>query len=202
MNRTRRIFLTIIGVAIVGVLAMVNWPEVNGTDGTDDLSVVPPGSVLVTIASSVTKQKWMEAVMEKFHGEGITTTGGKKIVVHTTDVLSGGSMWDILAGKLKPVAWSPGAVSWVDQYRERWAQDGKRSAITEACKPSVYSPIGLAMWRPMAKALGWPDKPIGWQTIVDLAADPQGWAHYGHPELGNLKLGIPIRNIPAPACCT
>jgi Ca-activated chloride channel family protein len=57
--------------------------------------------------------------------------------------------------------------------------------------PSVYSPIGLAMWRPMAEALGWPDKPVGWQTIVDLAADPQGWARYGHPEWGNLKLGHP-----------
>jgi Ca-activated chloride channel family protein len=191
MNRTRRNFLTIIGVAIVGVLAMVNWPEVNGTDGTDSLSVVPSGSVLVTIASSVTKQKWMEAVMEKFHNEGITTASGKKIAVRTTGVLSGGSMWDILAGKLKPVAWSPGAVSWVDQYRERWAQDGKRPAITEACRPSVYSPIGLAMWRPMAAALGWPDKPIGWQTIVDLAADPKGWARYNHPEWGNLKLGHP-----------
>jgi Ca-activated chloride channel family protein len=173
MNRTRRNFLTIIGVAIVGVLAMVNWPEVNGTDGTDSLSVVPSGSVLVTIASSVTKQKWMEAVMEKFHNEGITTASGKKIAVRTTGVLSGGSMWDILAGKLKPVAWS------------------QRPAITEACRPSVYSPIGLAMWRPMAAALGWPDKPIGWQTIVDLAADPKGWARYNHPEWGNLKLGHP-----------
>jgi hypothetical protein len=84
-------------------------------------------------------------------------------------------MWNILDGKLKPVAWSPGAVSWVDQFRERWAQQGNRPAVTAACKPSVYSPIGLAMWRPMAETLGWPDKPIGWQTIVDLASDPQCW---------------------------
>ena len=45
------------------------------------------------------------------------------------------------------------------------------------------------MFRPMAEALGWPDKPIGWDTIVDLAADPQGWAKYGHPEWGAFKFG-------------
>ncbi len=45
------------------------------------------------------------------------------------------------------------------------------------------------MWRPMAEVLGWPDKPIGWDEIVALSADPQGWATYGHPEWGTFKFG-------------
>ena len=45
------------------------------------------------------------------------------------------------------------------------------------------------MWRPMAEALGWPGKAIGWKAIIDLAADPEGWSRYGHPEWGKLKLG-------------
>jgi Ca-activated chloride channel family protein len=193
MNRTRKMFLTLIGLAVVGVVAMIEYTGRNPLGGIepDKLAAVPAGSVLVTIASSVTKQKWMEAVIEKFHAEDAETSNGSRIHVQVTGVLSGGSMWDILAGKLKPVAWSPGAVSWVDQFHERWAQQGNRPAVTETCKPSVYSPIGLAMWRPMAETLGWPDKPIGWQTIVDLASDPQGWARYGHPEWGKLKLGHP-----------
>ncbi len=187
MNRTRKTFLTIIAIALVSVVVMVRmsdttiWPPFE----------MPHGSVLVTIASSSTKQKWMEAVVEKFHAEGKETSEGSRIQVQVTDVLSGGSMIKILDGNLKPVVWSPGAASWVDQFRERWAHQGNRSAVTAACKPSVYTPIGLAMWRPMAETLGWPDKPIGWQTIVDLAADPQGWARYGHPEWGRLKLGHP-----------
>jgi Ca-activated chloride channel homolog len=47
----------------------------------------------------------------------------------------------------------------------------------------------VGIWRSMAEALGWPDKPIGWKTIVDLAGDPQGWAKYGHPEWGQFKFG-------------
>ena len=194
MNRTRKTFLTIIGLAIVSVFAMIvlsNRKTPTGSETDNMAAVAPPGSVLVTIASSVTKQKWMEAVIDKFHAEGVETSEGSRIQVQVTGVLSGGSMMNILDGDLKPVAWSPGAISWVDQFRERWAQQGNRAAVSAACKSSVYSPIGLAMWRPMAETLGWPDKPIGWQTIVDLASDPQGWARYGHPEWGNLKLGHP-----------
>ena len=193
MNRTRKTFLTIIGIAAVGMLAMIKFIDRDNLGGieTDNIAAIPPGSVLVTIASSVTKQKWMEAVIEKFHAEDVETSNGSRIQVQVSGVLSGGSMGNILDGKLKPVVWTPGAVSWVDQFRERWSQQGKRPAVTAACKPSVYSPIGLAMWRPMAETLGWPDKPIGWQTIVDLASDPQGWARYGHPEWGKLKLGHP-----------
>jgi Ca-activated chloride channel family protein len=41
----------------------------------------------------------------------------------------------------------------------------------------------------MAEALGWPETPIGWDTIVTLAADPNGWATYGRPEWGQFRFG-------------
>ena len=198
MDRTRITFLVIVGLAVLVAVAMaILWsdPKSSRQGGIVDtvVSVLPiqPDPVRVTIASSVTKQKWMEAVVEKFHGEGVKTTDGALVNVEVSGVLSGGSMWNILDDKLKPVAWSPGAVSWVEQFKERWSQAGRKTAVKSDCKPTIYSPIGLAMWRPMAEALGWPDKPIGWQTIVDLASDPQGWARYGHPEWGALKLGHP-----------
>ena len=61
--------------------------------------------------------------------------------------------------------------------------------VSEQCPRIVYAATGFAMWRPMAEALGWPDKPIGWKTIAELAGDPQGWAKYGHPEWGQFKFG-------------
>jgi len=53
----------------------------------------------------------------------------------------------------------------------------------------VNDPIGFAMWRPMAEALGWPDQAISWDSFAALAADPQGWGMYGHPEWGKFKFG-------------
>ncbi len=72
-----------------------------------------------------------------------------------------------------------------------WAHLANKPIMGDACKPTIYTPIGFAMWRPVAEALGWPDKPIGWKTVVDLAMDPDGWATYGHPEWGKLRLGHP-----------
>ncbi len=45
------------------------------------------------------------------------------------------------------------------------------------------------MWQPEAQALGWPAKPIGWNTIAQLSTNPRGWAAYGHPEWGDFKFG-------------
>ena len=66
---------------------------------------------------------------------------------------------------------------------------GQPPLVSEACPPVVYAATGFAMWRPMAEALGWPDQPIGWDEIVALSADPQGWGSYGHPEWGAFKFG-------------
>ena len=51
------------------------------------------------------------------------------------------------------------------------------------------------MPEPMARALGWPDTPIGWQDLRTLATDPQGWAAKGHPEWGRFTLGKTNPNV-------
>jgi Ca-activated chloride channel family protein len=53
----------------------------------------------------------------------------------------------------------------------------------------VLSPVVIAMWKPMAQAIGWGTKPVGWGEILDLARNPKGWAAYGHPEWGAFQFG-------------
>ena len=53
----------------------------------------------------------------------------------------------------------------------------------------MLTPLVIAMPKPMAEALGYPDKPIGFADIAELAKDPQGWAEFGHPEWGPFRLG-------------
>lgn len=55
--------------------------------------------------------------------------------------------------------------------------------------PFMNTPLVIAMPDPMARALGWPDQPIGWSDILDLATNGQGWAAHGHPEWGAFRLG-------------
>lgn len=195
MNRTRIIFFGILAVAACIILAIAALQfidpaddnETAVTNGTD--IEVPRGSVLVTLASSNTKQSWLDQVVEKFNAEEIETAGGSPIIVSVSHVTSGGSMNAILDGGSQPIAWSPGDQSWVDQANEAWRQRTNRPLASQSCASTVYAPLGFAMWRPMAETLGWPQTPIGWDTIVELAADPEGWASYGRPEWGQFRFG-------------
>jgi Ca-activated chloride channel family protein len=79
-------------------------------------------------------------------------------------------------------------MSWINEANVIW-EDLNGRPLMQDCSPSVYTVIGIGMWRPMAEAMGWPDEPIGWDEIVALASDPEGWAQYGHPEWGQFKFG-------------
>ncbi|MBP6806303.1 MAG: VWA domain-containing protein [Chloroflexi bacterium] len=198
MDRTRIIFIGIIGVAFLLIACIVGFQFVSNFGGNNDVATgelteqptaLPRDTVLVTLSSSNTKQNWLNAVVEKFNTANVTTADGNRIVVQVSHVTSGDSMEAILDGRSQPTAWSPGDQSWVDQANDQWKSRSNKPLASEACLPTVYAPLGFAMWQPMAEALGWPNKPIGWDTIVALAADPEGWGSYGRPEWGQFRFG-------------
>jgi WD40 repeat protein len=153
------------------------WPE----DNVD--------TVKISFYSSKSKEDWINAATAAFNAAQVKTTSGKTVVVNVSQVKSGGSMQDILDGNIRPTVWSPGDQSWVDQANQIWQARTGRPLVSEICAPTVYDPIGIAMWRPMAEAMGCPNQAIGWDRLATLAADPQGWAVYGHPEWGQFKFG-------------
>src|SRR3546814_2992528 len=53
----------------------------------------------------------------------------------------------------------------------------------------MLTPLVIAMPRPMAEALGWPDEPLGFADILALGKDQAGWGAYDHPEWGAFRLG-------------
>lgn len=201
MDRTRIIFVVIVVVALCIVGAMIGVQVIgnlvenaattsgNGEEGNEPQVEVPAGGVLITVASSNTKEDWMDQVVADFNAAGMKTSSGRPIAVDVSHVTSGGSMDAILNGTSQPVAWSPGDQSWVEQANETWRQRFNKPLASAACPPTIYAPLGFAMWRPMAETLGWPNDPISWDTIVDLAEDPNGWASYGRPEWGQFRFG-------------
>ena len=72
---------------------------------------------------------------------------------------------------------------------ERWREKYARPLTEGEPHDLVLSPVVIAMWQPMAEALGWPDEPIGWSDISQLAISEEGWAEYGYPEWGVFKFG-------------
>ena len=84
----------------------------------------------------------------------------------------------------QPVIWSPAASGWAAIVNQR---TGK--TLAPPSKQFMLTPLVIAMPKPMADALGYPAKPIGFADIARLAKDPKGWEVFNHPEWGPFRLG-------------
>ena len=72
---------------------------------------------------------------------------------------------------------------------ERLKQKSQTAIVPSTAKPFMLTPLVIAMPKPMAEALGYPQTPVGFGDLVALAKAPDGWASKGHPEWGAFKLG-------------
>src|SRR5262249_46762115 len=83
---------------------------------------------------------------------------------------------------------SPASVAFIKlgnaQSQSKYGKD-----LIASTENLMLSPVVIAMWKPMAEALGWDKKPIGWSEILSLARNQQGWESYGYPQWGRFKFG-------------
>ncbi len=206
LDRTRIIFFVIILFAcvIIGSIAgaqllqflSVPLPAISDETGgtavpSTPATPVPQDAILVEFHSSNTKEDWVNQVVESFNAAGKTIASGQPIVVNAYHVGSGSSMNDILDGEIQPTVWSPGSYLWVTRINQAWTDRTGQNLIRSDCPATIRVPLAIAMWEPMARALGWPDTPIGWNDLASLSTNPEGWGAYGHPEWGQFKFGHP-----------
>ncbi|NJL93361.1 MAG: solute-binding protein [Anaerolineae bacterium] len=145
---------------------------------------VPENGVLVLVDSSNTKELWFTQMQEQFNAANIATTAGNPVRVQ---VWHKGSTLDT---RCEPAAWSPSDQIRVEGTNQEWRDTNNNQSLISATCPSTLSiPIGIAMWEPMARALGWPTASIGWDDIIALATAPDGWGSVGHPEWGRFRYG-------------
>lgn len=135
------------------------------------------------------KEAWLEPLVEQYNMERNRTPGGSVIVVEATPMGSIESATAIVAEEIQPTVWSPASSVYVPVAEAGWRRSHSQPRIDGAVEDLVLSPVVIAMWRPMAQAIGWPDEPIGWSDIAALATSDEGWAAYGYPEWGEFKLG-------------
>ena len=193
-RRTIILFFAIVGLALLIAMvagAVILFKDKEATPAADDRTPVPQDAVVVEFHSSNTKEKWIDEIVADFNAGGHQTEGGDPIYVDVYHVTSGGSTQAIMDGEIQPVIWSPGSGIWVEKANQTWRDLVGRSLVpnTDACPATLHIPLVIGIWQPMAEALGWPDTPIGWGDLADLATNPEGWAAYGHPEWGRFKFG-------------
>jgi Ca-activated chloride channel family protein len=184
VKRSQAIIAAIAVVAVV-VLAFGRGGGDGGGGGGDGKAPqkAPAGAISIPFAYSPEKEKLLEPIIDRFNGQR-KEVDGKQVFVEGSVVSSGEAQSKIARGTLKTVAWSPSSSLWGRllnfEADQPYAPDESPSI--------VRTPLVIAMWEPMAQALGYPKKRIGFDDILGLARSQTGWAQFGRPQFGEFKL--------------
>ena len=182
--------------ALVLAASMVAASCSGGSDtNTNEDGLGDPGDcTVVDMAVSSEKIDLMTALAKSFNGSEDAKLADGCAFVRPFSKASGGATellatgWPESGEGERPVIWSPAATSWGQILNQRLADDGRGKLVGDAVSFQL-TPLVIAMPKPMADALGYPAKPVGWADIAKLSTSKEGWAAYGHPEWGAFKLG-------------
>lgn len=148
----------------------------------------PSGSLELVFAYGSEKEKWINDVTREFNRSKAKTQSGKTIFVRALPMGSGESIDNILSGRLQAHLASPASGAFIKLGNaESRSKTGKD--LIASTDNLVLSPVVIAMWKPMAEAIGWANKPLGWADILALSRNEKGWEAYGYPQWGKFKFG-------------
>jgi Ca-activated chloride channel family protein len=181
-------------LAVLCVIALLPMTACASSD--DGGSASPNGCTNVALATSPEKLDLLTELAKSFNEGDDNKVDGRCSFVKVTKVSSGvgatllSDEWtDEAVNGAKPVVWSPSASSWGAVVNERLAQKQQPAIVPTDAKPFMLTPLVIAMPKPMAEALGYPQTPLGFGDLLELAKAKDGWASKGHPEWGAFKLG-------------
>jgi Ca-activated chloride channel family protein len=173
--RLLRALLVLLAAAAVAVAYLHGRGESGG---------VPKNAIHVQFPYSSNLDELMTALIPEFNDARIKA-GGRPVYVDGLAASSGEVEQKIARGQLQPAAWSPASSLWGLLLN----QEADKQYIADRNPSLAESPVVIAMWEPLARALGWPTKPIGFADILRLATTDSHWSKYGKPTFGTFKLG-------------
>lgn len=148
----------------------------------------PNAAIELVFTYGSEKEKWITEVTDQFNREDHRTAGGKPIFVRAVPLGSGELIDEVLDGRRQPHIISPASAAFI-RLGNAQSQRSTGKDLIASTDNLVLSPVVIAMWKPMAEAIGWSKKPIGWADILGLARDSRGWNGYGYPQWGQFKFG-------------
>ena len=199
----RRLLLVVLIAALIATACTSSGSDSASDDGGTE--AVPEGCTAVDLASSPEKIDLLTDLVRRFNGSDASKSGDTCAFVRlqrkssgTAEQLLAQGWPDEANNGPKPVVWSPASSAWGAVLNEQLRSAGQApmapvaaggQAGADAARPLQLTPLVIAMPKPMADALGYPETPIGFGDILALARDPAGWGAKGHPEWGPFRLG-------------
>jgi Ca-activated chloride channel homolog len=145
-----------------------------------------PRQATLTVAYSPEKAALFKSLVDQFNAKRLTTPDKQTMQLALVEKTPDEMVSEALAGPAFQ-AMTPDSSLWLDQLNRKYAATQKvepgQIAPRLAGEPVRYAitPIVLAAWEDTAKSLGWPDKPVGWNTLTDRARQDANfkWSHSG-----------------------
>ena len=184
----------LLGPLLAALLLAAACSSESGSDGAVDDFGDPGDCTVIDVSVSSEKIDLLTVLAKDFNASDQARTDDGCAFVRVQSKSSGGaaqllaSEWDEEIEGPRPVIWSPAASTWGAVLNQR-LEDRGAPAMTGDFESFQLTPLVIAMPRPMAEALGWPDEPLGFADILALSQDPAGWSAFGHPEWGAFRLG-------------
>ncbi|MEV6861594.1 substrate-binding and VWA domain-containing protein [Streptosporangium subroseum] len=189
------IAIILAGALIVGLRIFFSAGADTDTDpaklqGSEQVKACDGNGITLTVAASSEKAELLRSIASGYNGKKV---GGRCADVIIETKASGGAMqalargWDERQDGPRPDVWSPASTGWITLLQQRISGTDKASVVAAENPSIAKTPLVIAMPMPMAEALGWPGKKLGWSDLLQLSTD--SWAKHGHPEWGDFRLG-------------
>jgi hypothetical protein len=204
MNRTRLVFVLIVGAALIVVAIGVLLPVVRGESADEDQDT-SGDTVEVRVLTALPVEPWVRTAAEQFNSEQHTIEGHPiRVTVVPMDGLSALSKWDreefFVLGDRDREALSPEEMQLLDDFPTVWIPDsrylvelvnatykeklGRDVFLTDGeyrARPVAISLLAWGIFDSRTKVLEDAFGEISWQAIHDAAQAKNGW-----PEIGAL----------------
>ena len=182
-------------VLILVVRALVTGGDDSGSTASPTSTAGPrTGCTELKVTASSEKAALLSGIAADYNRAG-REVDGTCVDVTVTSKASGGATealargWNEQVDGPRPDVWSPASRSWSVLLQQRTAAQDKGDLVPADTPSIAQTPLVIAMPKPMAEALGWPGKDLGWADVLALTRDRQGWGGKGHAEWGQFKLG-------------
>jgi len=198
-SRLPLVIAVVVGIAlVVGVRFILAGhgtakPHASGPTASAP-TAVRHGCRQLAVTASSEKAALLSRLAEAYNRAGHQVQG-KCVAVRVTSKASGGAMealaggWNTTLDGPRPDVWTPASTSWTVLLKQRLAVADHPSLLPATTPSIAQTPLVIAMPKPMAQALGWPGKALGWGDLLALTSAPAGWGALGHPEWGAFTLG-------------
>jgi len=185
-QRSSLIFLGVLAVVLViaccGVSVLLYLAFVRGTGDGATVAPVREGATL-RVAYSPEKEALFVQLVNEFNRQGFKSPDGQKMVVDPIRLDPEAMIDRTLAGDLGAI--SPDSSVWLYQLDAAWmeAQGTDLPVVGETVRYAV-SPVVIAMWEDVARSMGYPDKSLGWEDLLEAAQRDPGFK-WSHPSTGS-----------------